>query len=403
MSRIRVDLIVERLFSHPEAGNNEKSDKGKKKKINFHDLAMERAALRRSLSDLGISSTEALNDIRNSIDPNTHSLVSLDSRMRTIASIIIEDLKKIEAKVKDFSVLRQEDPKGIKESLKVQKAESEEVSWIEQESIRAELGTKYDNLNTLFEDRNGLNDFEMRRLRESHNNPYAKKASKKILEKVRQEKTKLEKAISDQEINDATTFRAAELVSYKKSLHREGHIAPVPSVRKYLSEIGIRMISGKPMFLHGPTGTGKTSLARYAAEHFTGQRAEMVYCTPQTRESHIWGKQGLRVKEGTSVPETVDILGPLSRAANEGRVVIFDEFTALTKEQMVFLKGVFASKPGDSINIMGNGVIEIKPGFQMIFTANLKSEKNPERQELPPDIAREFEQNNLEVKYTPPD
>src|SRR3989344_5150948 len=39
----------------------------------------------------------------------------------------------------------------------------------------------------------------------------------------------------------------------------------------------------------------------------------------------------------------------------------------------------------------------------MIFTANLKSEKNPERQDLPPEIAREFEQNNLEVKYTPPD
>ena len=37
----------------------------------------------------------------------------------------------------------------------------------------------------------------------------------------------------------------------------------------------------------------------------------------------------------------------------------------------------------------------------MIFTANLKSEKNTERQDLPPEIAREFEQNNLEINYTP--
>jgi len=86
----------------------------------------------------------------------------------------------------------------------------------------------------------------------------------------------------------------------------------------------------------------------------------------------------------------------------EGRTVIFDEFTALPKEQMVFIKGVFNAKVGDRINIVGNGVVEIKPGFQMIFTANLKSEKNPERQDLPPEIDREFEQNNLEVKYTPP-
>ena len=41
-----------------------------------------------------------------------------------------------------------------------------------------------------------------------------------------------------------------------------------------------------------------------------------------------------------------------------------------------------------------------KPGFQMV-PANLKSEKNPERQELPPEVAREFEQNNLKINYTP--
>ncbi len=86
---------------------------------------------------------------------------------------------------------------------------------------------------------------------------------------------------------------------------------------------------------------------------------------------------------------------------NEGKTVVFDEFTALPKEQMVFIKGIFNAKPGDKVNIVGNGIVEITPGFQMVFTANLKSEKNPERQELPPEIAREFEQNNVKVSYTP--
>jgi len=162
------------------------------------------------------------------------------------------------------------------------------------------------------------------------------------------------------------------------------------------------MLTGKPMFLHGPTGTGKTSLARFAATHFTGKNPEMVFCNPQTKESNVWGKTGIKPARGGAI-ETVEIYGPLAKAMIDGKTVIFDEFTALPKEQMVFIKGVFNAKVGDRINIVGNGVVEIAPGFQMIFTANLKSEKNPERQDLPPEIAREFEQNNLEVKYTPQD
>jgi hypothetical protein len=131
----------------------------------------------------------------------------------------------------------------------------------------------------------------------------------------------------------------------------------------------------------------------------------MVYCNPQTRESSVWGKTGLRPAKGEAgahgAIETVDIYGPLAKAMSEGRAVIFDEFTALPKEQQVFIKGIFNAKPGDEVNVVGNGRTEIMPGFQMIFTANLKSEKNVERQELPPEIAREFEQNNLKINYLP--
>ncbi len=276
---------------------------------------------------------------------------------------------------------------------------------IDERKIQAELGEEYAALKKVSDELDDLSDFEVRRLREINRDPYAQRAQTSLLAQIKREKASLEAQLTASELRDPTVARAFELVELRKGLFEEGHIAHTPSVEKYLEEIGIRMIHGKPMFIHGPTGTGKTSLARYAAKHFTGKPAEMVYCTPQTRESQIWGKTGIRPagEEGkkSGAIETVEIFGPLSRAMRDGSVVVFDEFTALPKEQMVFLKGVANAKPGDGIDVPGNGKIKIETGFQMIFTANLKSEKNPERQELPPEIAREFEQNNLEVRYTP--
>ncbi len=276
---------------------------------------------------------------------------------------------------------------------------------IDERKIRAELGEEYDTLRDTSIELADLSDFEMRRLREISRDPYAQRTQASLLGQIKREKHALEEKLTASELRDPTVARAFELVQLREGLFEEGHIAHTASVDAYIDQIGIRMIHGKPMFIHGPTGTGKTSLMRYAATHFTGQPPEMIYCTPQTRESQIWGKTGIRPAgvEGqkSGAIETVEIFGPLSRAMRDGTVVVFDEFTALPKEQMVFLKGVANAKPGDSIHVPGNGEISIASGFQMMFTANLKSEKNPERQDLPPEIAREFEQNNLEVGYTP--
>ena len=297
--------------------------------------------------------------------------------------------------------------KEILRSHRVEAAQDKEAfaHGLDERKIRAELGGEYDTLKETSTELVDLSDFEVRRLREISRDPYAQRMQGSLLGQIKQEKRTLEGQLTASELRDPTVARAFDLVQLREGLFEEGHIAHTPSVEEYLSAIGIRMIHGKPMFIHGPTGTGKTSLARYAAKHFTGEPAEMVYCTPQTRESQIWGKTGIRPagEEGkiSGAIETVEIFGPLSRAMRDGSVVVFDEFTALPKEQMVFLKGVANAKPGDGIHVPGNGEINIAPGFQMIFTANLKSEKNPERQELPPEIAREFEQNNLEVGYTP--
>lgn len=199
--------------------------------------------------------------------------------------------------------------------------------------------------------------------------------------------------------NEPVLLRAHELLSYREALAEEGHICPLPSTVEYIKKIEDRMITGKPVFLHGATGTGKTSLARYAAKELTSKEAEMVYCSPQFREQQVWSTTGLKATEDGRGVETVVIYGPLARAIREGKAIIFDEFTTLPKEQMAFIKSVFNKKIGDTVTVPGNGEIVVQEGFQMIFTANLKSEKNQERSDLPPEMASEFEQNNIEVGY----
>lgn len=346
---------------------------------NFHEIAKERKVLRKTLDE-----------------------VQQEGNLpESVASHLIEEKEHLDTEAKKFSIEELGGFSKAKEFLRSQRDEVE--GGVNEKAIRSELGSEYDVLRSLSDKLDDLSDFELRRLREDASDPYAKRAHESLLVQIKKEKVSITNALLGKEKTEPNIARAFELVSLRKDLFEEGHIAHTDSVDRDLNEIGRRMIHGKPMFLHGPTGTGKTSLARYAAKHFTGENAEMVYCTPQTRDTHVWGKTGIQSEGDKGAIKTVDIFGPLTRAMQEGKVCIFDEFTALQREQMVFFKGVANAKQGDTITVPGNGEITITPGFQMIFTANLKSEKNPERQELPPEIAREFEQNNLEVKYTPKD
>jgi MoxR-like ATPase len=291
-----------------------------------------------------------------------------------------------------------------KEKMREDRKKVEKSEVVDIESVEKEMGEEFSELERLHADIDEISDFIMARQRESQTDKYARKTTQSMIDLSVKEKTSLQNQIAKIEMEHPEVARAFEFVQYKKDLAEEGHIAHTPSVEMSQSKIARRMMVGKSMFLHGPTGTGKTSQARLASKQMTGHDPEMVYCNPQTREGNIWGKTGIRpAKDGSGAIETVSILGPLAEAMEEGKTIIFDEFTALPQEQMVMIKGVFNAKPGDTVNIVGNGKITIKPGFQMLFTANLKSDKNPERQPLPPEIAREFAQNNLEIKYTPQD
>ena len=301
---------------------------------------------------------------------------------------------------------KKEDFKGEGEAKKVlqkqkiehEKSWAENIAQIDYEKIYSD----YPELKEVLDVKNSisaLKDFRMKRTFEILNPKVGikiKDRNEKILGAIQ---TEIEDNKNKLEQEDQTLVRQAELLEYKKSLSESGHICITPSVAKDLEAIGDRMLTGKPVFLHGPTGTGKTSLARYAANHFTGKDSEMVFCNPQTKESNVWGKTQIKPTGDGGAIFTYLELGPLAKAIKEGKTVVFDEFTALPKEQMVFIKAVFNLKVGDKINVVGDGLIDVAPGFQMIFTANLKSEKNPERQDLPPEVAREFEQNNVKINY----
>ena len=364
---------------------------------NFHEVSERRKELRKELrrvmGEFGME-TDA-----DEVEPKTPQSVILDKHYK-------KPLAEVEKQASDFKVADFGGLEGAKTVLGSQKAKYEtdvadEKAQIDYETILSETPEIGEVRKTL-ENLADLKDFRMKRMFETLSPKTSLTTIKRnegVLETIKEE-IKNGEAQLDQ--TDPLVLRQAELLEYKENLAHSGHICITPNVERDLEAIGDRMLTGKPMFLHGPTGTGKTSLARFAATHFAGKDPEMLFCNPQTKESNVWGKTGIRPAKDGAI-ETVEIYGPLAKAMTEGKPVIFDEFTALPKEQMVFIKGVFNAKVGDKINIVGNGVVEIRPGFQMIFTANLKSEKNPERQDLPPEIAREFEQNNLEVKYTAPD
>ncbi|KKS76457.1 MAG: hypothetical protein UV50_C0021G0001, partial [Parcubacteria group bacterium GW2011_GWB1_42_9] len=368
---------------------NESSDKNQP---NFHGVAEERRGLRRAINELGLD--------------NKSRSTGLGSKDTILQKHYREPLDDLDQTASAFKISEHGGVRGAVDFLKQQKSAFEnqilaDRARIDYEAIGAETPA-IQKIQKALENIADLKDFRMRRMFEILNPKVSltvRKRNEAVLKTVKEEIAQTEKFL---EQTDPIVLRQTELLEYKENLAEGGHICVTTSVEQYLEAIGDRMLTGKPIFLHGPTGTGKTSLARYAAIHFTGHNPEMVFCNPQTKESNVWGKTGIKPAKDGAI-ETVEIYGPLAKAMAEGKTVIFDEFTALPKEQMVFIKGVFNAKVGDKINIVGNGTVEIQPGFQMIFTANLKSEKNPERQDLPPEIAREFEQNNIKVDYNSPE
>lgn len=345
-------------------------------KPNFHEVHKERNAHKEVANSLG-------------------DLLPIDSKND------LENLQKIH---KEFKVKDYENFSGAKKELRFQKEQFEGRNVaIDHELIHKALGSKkYEELDTLEKQEKDIRVLVLeraKRLRAMTSSPSNTKLYQSLVNAITEDTITRQNETALFREGNPEIARIFDLLSYREQLYEQGHIAEVPSVKKYLDKIEEAMIEGKSMFLHGPTGTGKTSLAIRASKLLTGKDPEIVYCNPQTKESNVFGKTGIGIDEKSEKQITEFDPGPLVRAMENGGVVIFDEFTALPKEVMAMLKGIMNAKQGDTRTVTGDGQVTIAPGFQMIFTANLKSEKNPERQDIPPEMANEFSQNNLEIRY----
>lgn len=351
------------------------------KETNFHRLSDDKRELRKILKDLGVNvSTKEIKE-----DPREE-----DSRLVNL-------LKKFRQKTVGFITKKDNghlDITGAKERLKSD--EKKEKLRIDYEEINSLMGSDFSKLDELFKREKEVKKQILKRIIKIKNKGLD---SDLIVSTLNEELKSLNQSLTSIRLSSPTLSRAHSLLSYKEQLSKPGGIIETPTVSTVKEAIENALITGSPTLLHGPTGTGKTTLAIKASYELNGKMPEVVNCNPETKQRDIWGGQGLKVKEGTNATETVDIYGPLSKAMREGNVCIFDEFTNLPEGQLVFIKGIVNKKPGERVYVPGNGEIVIQQGYQLICTANLKSEKNKEKQAMPPEVANEFGQNNIFVDY----
>ncbi|MEI6650055.1 MAG: AAA family ATPase [Candidatus Moraniibacteriota bacterium] len=201
------------------------------------------------------------------------------------------------------------------------------------------------------------------------------------------------------DVDTRYVVREYELSKYRQQLTNERFVV-TPSRRGYIDRIGSLIEQGKPILEEGHTGGGKTELAKYAARECTGREAEVVYCNPQTRQSDIFGRQSLRESDRGATVTDIDF-GPLTRALTEGKICIFDEFNELDPRFRQVLKALYNAKPGDMVNVPGNGKVLVAQGFGCIMTANLKSEKYAEKGALEPQETRVFLDSTIRTDYPP--
>jgi MoxR-like ATPase len=215
--------------------------------------------------------------------------------------------------------------------------------------------------------------------------------------------TSVEARVRTLESDPDTRFLVREyrLAEIRRQLAEDG-FAVTPSRRAYIDRIETLIESRKPILLEGHTGTGKTELAKYATRELTGKDAYIVYCNPQTRQSDLFGKQSLRESERGATVTDIDF-GPLTKALTEGTGVIFDEFNELDPRFRQVLKALYNAKPGDMVNVPGNGKVRVAEGFFTVMTANLKSEKYKEKGALEPQEARVFLDSTIRTDYPPKD
>jgi len=214
---------------------------------------------------------------------------------------------------------------------------------------------------------------------------------------------------SDPELAAHLSFE--RLSSYREQLKKGGFIW-TPSREKLFDKISRHLViinRNQPILLHGETGTGKTELARAVSKRLTGRLPYEVGEESKTDIRPLLGRL-MQDKEGTYIS-----YGPLGQAltgkkisrdktASSGGIFYMDEINGYPPDALrALIKQISGRKAGDEVSFAAwGGVYEkVAPGFAFLSSANLPSEKHPDRSDLPVEVAREFAETNgaIEVDY----
>lgn len=195
---------------------------------------------------------------------------------------------------------------------------------------------------------------------------------------------------SDPEVFDLMRWR--QLREYQIGLKKD-RFAETPSRAKMLAEIRQMWSEGRKVLSTGPTGSGKTELFFHASRSLLGSEPERATGHELLTSYEIYGKATGKGFEP----------GPLTRAVDNNKPFVLDEINLVPNKILMRLKTDLNARPGQEITVQEeNGVLhQVKDNFVVGATANVKSEKHPDREKLDPALVRMFEP--LPVDYLPPE
>lgn len=230
-----------------------------------------------------------------------------------------------------------------------------------------------------------------------------------------------------------------DLRQYQKELS-EGKMVEIPYVKEKSQDVVQHLRAGRPVFIHGHLGSGKTELAFHIARKYMGKDALVVSGSKDMSLAELYGHQVLKLDgvnkdelhEFTDVVEirfnewvaanpkateedkdrahdrflqssltelksgTISdyFLGPVYKAMEDGRVVIIDEANAIPHEVLISLNHILTRRPGDKINVQQDSgkEITVAKGFGVVFTGNLNQlqEIYVDRQDMDPALLSRF-------------
>jgi hypothetical protein len=142
-----------------------------------------------------------------------------------------------------------------------------------------------------------------------------------------------------------------------------------------ISVVVPRLAAGLPAGFFGEIGGAKSALGVHIAKEYFETDPVKVDCGPDVTMVSLFGGTKLRA-DGKGGTETYEESGSVTRAAEEGKPLILDEFDTLPGRIRTALNGALQWRPGQTVRPFGlDRDITVKPGFCIIVTANLRSSR----------------------------